>query len=72
MVVTSDGLRPTESAASSMIGRDERYRSLSQSAARPGIQPSAWRPVAASDFGPFEPVQINGAGTAAARSAPIG
>lgn len=43
-----------------MIGRDHRYRPESQSAAWPGIQPSASRPVTASDFGPFDPVQTRG------------
>jgi hypothetical protein len=61
----SRGSRPMAAAASSMTGREARYRPLSQSAAWPGIQPSATRPVAARDFGPTDPVHTAGAATGA-------
>jgi hypothetical protein len=64
-VAISAGSRPAAAAASSMRGRDSRYSGLSQSEAMGGIQPSASRPVTASDFGPTEPVRTRGAGASA-------
>jgi len=64
------GSRPAAVAASSMTGLDVRYRSLIQSEARPGIQPSASRPVTARDRGPTDPVQTGGA-DAGAGSMPV-
>jgi hypothetical protein len=61
----SRGSRPAAAAASSMMGRDALTCLLSQSAARPGIPPSATRPVTASDFGPTDPVHTCGAGAVA-------
>ncbi len=65
MSAIADGSRPAADAASSISGRDSRYRVLSQSDPIEGTQPSAVRPFTASDLGPTEPVQMGGTATGA-------